>query len=225
MISSDSKTNTFTDEGRILQVEFAIKNVSKAPTMIGYTCKDGILLLGLKTAPSSKNEKIYKISPNIYCTIAGIFADALQLVGYARVESENFRESFEDEIPVRALAKEVGSLKQSFTIGGGLRPFGVSLLYAGIEDDYVLYSSDPSGSVIKWRGVCFGEMEDQINNALKDLRNDLNLQEATVEVLKILSKVKEMNEGKAELMEVMHFTKERKKILSCEEIKELLIKN
>lgn len=222
MISSDSKTNTFTDEGRILQVEFAIKNVSKAPTMIGYTCNDGIILLGMKNSPTTKKEKIYKISKNIYCAIAGIFSDAIQLVGYARVRSEGYREYYEDEIPVRSVANAVGVLKQGFTIGGGLRPFGVSLLYAGINDGYELFSTDPSGAVIKWKGVCFGEMEDQINSALKDLQENLSLEEATREILKILAKVKELGENKIELLEIMHFTKEKKRFLSHEEIKAML---
>lgn len=53
---SKDNFNAFNEEGRILQVEYAIKNVSNAGTTLGLVCKDGIFLLGITT--TMKNNMI-----------------------------------------------------------------------------------------------------------------------------------------------------------------------
>ena len=47
---------------------------------------------------------------------------------------------------------------QGYTQYGGLRPFGVSLLYAGwdAENKYQLYQSDPSGNYGGWKATAIG---------------------------------------------------------------------
>ncbi|EJW03788.1 hypothetical protein EDEG_01917 [Edhazardia aedis USNM 41457] len=225
MYSSDARTNTFTEEGRILQVEYAIKNVSRAGTMLGYVCTDGVLLLGLKKGiSSSRKEKIYKISPQIYVAMAGISSDALQLLSYARIESEKHCEHYCAEIPLKSLCTRVGELKQGFTQGGGKRPFGVSFIYAGMQnDDYALYSTDPSGSVLKWHALCCGEFEDVINASLKNgLKQGICLDEATREVMKIIKVAREIKDEDLKLFEILHFKKDEKRFLTLEEIKSYL---
>lgn len=217
-MDSNNKTNTFTEEGRILQVEYAIKNVSKAPTMLALVCTDGLIMLGFKSTPSLQREKIFKASKNIYMGISGMFSDAIQLVSHARIESEEHKESYEDELSVRSLACSVGGVKQSFTIGGGLRPFGVSILYGGAEDDgYVLYSTDPSGSVSRWKGLCIGEHDEQINSKLKEL-GDVDVKQGTIEVIKILKGCKDCTERDVEKLEILHMHEGKREYLTKEEI-------
>lgn len=47
---------------------------------------------------------------------------------------------------------------QGYTQYGGLRPFGVSLLYAGwdAQNKYQLYQSDPSGNYGGWKATAIG---------------------------------------------------------------------
>ncbi|KAM0675178.1 Proteasome subunit alpha type-4 [Gurleya vavrai] len=222
MIRGRTKSNVFEEDGRILQVEYAIKNTTKAPTTIVLKCSDGIILLGF----SPEKEKIYEIQSNIYVSISGFFSDALQLLSYARVNAEEFRENYDQEISVKALAGIVGELKQSFTIQGNKRPFGVCFLYAGMDgDDYCLLSNDPSGTINNWRGVCVGENEDAINIALRNEigEKEISLDEGTREILKILGKIKECGEKKIPSLEIMHFTKEKKHFLTEDEIKQYLL--
>jgi 20S proteasome subunit alpha 2 len=42
---------------------------------------------------------------------------------------------FQERIPVLQLVRAVASIMQEFTQSGGVRPFGVSLLIAGFDDD------------------------------------------------------------------------------------------
>lgn len=220
------KTNTYNEEGRILQIEYAIKNVSQAGTMLGYVCTDGVLLIGFKKSINIHNlEKLYKISDNIYACIAGIYADALQLIAYLRLKSEEFKFDFDMEISVHGLANELGMLKQSFTMSKGTRPFGVCVLLVGLEDDnYVLYSVLPSGSVMKWTAICYGEDEAVINsNLINNLGTEkYTVEEATREVINILKKHKEIKDDKMDLIEVLQFKKDSKKFLTSEQIKSYL---
>lgn len=86
-------SNTFSEEGRLLQTEYAIKNVAKGGTIIGLVCTDGIILLGInKTELVDENEKIYKINPNVYISVCGLFGDAMLLKKYGQIKAQEFLE-------------------------------------------------------------------------------------------------------------------------------------
>jgi 20S proteasome subunit alpha 3 len=53
----------------------------------------------------------------------------------------------------------------------GLRPFGVSFLYAGWDRHYgfQLYHSDPSGNYAGWRATCIGANDQVGRMALSKL--------------------------------------------------------
>eukprot|EP00455_Lapot_gusevi_P008733 TRINITY_DN1383_c0_g1_i6.p1 TRINITY_DN1383_c0_g1~~TRINITY_DN1383_c0_g1_i6.p1 ORF type:complete len:156 (-),score=43.64 TRINITY_DN1383_c0_g1_i6:226-642(-) len=66
--------------------------------------------------------------------------------------------SYGEAIPMGMLVREVGSVMQEFTQSGGVRPFGVSLLVAGYDDDGPqLYQVDPSGSYWAWKASAIGK--------------------------------------------------------------------
>lgn len=218
------KSNTFTEEGRIMQVEYAIKNVSKAPSMIGLVCTNGLILLGFKTKPTLQREKIFKINANIYVGVAGMFSDGIQLITLARMESENYRESFEQEMCVKSLANVVGENKQDFTLGAGLRPFGVSIMYAGKEEEegnFCLYSTDPSGSVNRWKKLCVGDSNEQINSKLKEV-GDVSIEQGMGELFKILKVCKDCGRKDIDKLEVMHMYGDKRVFLTAEQIGEYI---
>ena len=73
----------------------------------------------------------------------------------------------------------------------GLRPFGVSLLYAGWDPHYEfqLYHSDPSGNYSGWKATCIGANSGTAQSLLKqDYKDDITMEEAVELVLKTMSK-------------------------------------
>ena len=83
------------------------------------------------------------------------------------------------------------NLKQGYTQYGGLRPFGVSLLYAGWDPHYEfqLYHSDPSGNYSGWKATCIGANNGTAQSLLKqEYKDEITLEEAVGLVLKTLSK-------------------------------------
>lgn len=218
--------NVFNEEGRLLQVEYAIKNVSKAGTIIGLVCTNGIVLIGInKEEVKNQKEKIYPLTDKIYVALCGLFGDAMLLKKYARVRAQDIMEKYDTEPSLLSVIKEVSRKKQLFTQYAQTRPFGVSFIYAGMEDDdFLLYSTDPSGTINQWKGVAFGENEDGIN---KGLRNDLpeeplDMDKGTVEVLKILSKVVECGPKESGRFEILHYGDSKIKFMATEEVKSVL---
>jgi 20S proteasome subunit alpha 3 len=99
---------------------------------------------------------------SLSCAVAGITSDANILINYARLVAQRYFFSYQaraacqrvcwpvttplqEPIPVEQLLRTLCDLKQSYTQFGGLRPFGVSFLFAGYDEhhEYQLYQSDP----------------------------------------------------------------------------------
>jgi 20S proteasome subunit alpha 3 len=73
----------------------------------------------------------------------------------------------------------------------GLRPFGVSFLYAGYDDihGFQLYQSNPSGNYGGWKATSVGANNASAQSLLKqDYEDDMTLKQACTLAVKVLSK-------------------------------------
>lgn len=73
----------------------------------------------------------------------------------------------------------------------GLRPFGVSILYAGydVHHQFQLYLSDPSGNYSGWKATCIGANNGTAQSLLKqEYKDDISMEDAIALVLKVMSK-------------------------------------
>ena len=100
----DSRTTTFSPEGRLYQVEYAMDAVSNAGTVLGILARDGIVLAAEKKVASKlleqekSNEKIFQLSGNVLAGVAGMTADANSLVNYARNSAQKYLLSYDDDL-------------------------------------------------------------------------------------------------------------------------------
>ena len=70
---------------------------------------------------------------------------------------------------------------QEYTQWGGVRPFGVSLLVAGMDGDGVprLFQVNPSGAYFGWKATAIGKGDVNANNFLKKrYQEDMELEDA-----------------------------------------------
>ena len=58
-------------------------------------------------------------------------ADANILVNKCRLAAQQYQLAYQEPMPVEQLVRSLCDNKQGYTQFGGLRPFGVSLLYGG----------------------------------------------------------------------------------------------
>lgn len=128
---------------------------------------------------------------NVLGGVAGLTADANSLINYARQASQRHLFSYNEPIPVELLAQRLCDLKQGYTQYGGLRPFGVSILYAGWDPHYQfqLYHSDPSGNYSGWKATCVGANNGTAQSLLKqEYKDDITVEEAVGLVMRTMSK-------------------------------------
>ena len=89
---------------------------------------------------------------------SGLGPDSRVLIRKARKKAQSYYQMYKEEIPSVVLVREIAAIMQEFTQSGGVRPFGVSLLYAGFDDDGPhLFQIDPSGSFFGWKATAIGK--------------------------------------------------------------------
>jgi 20S proteasome subunit alpha 3 len=180
-------------------------------------------------------EKIFLINSNVIGGVAGLTADANSLVNYARTAAQQHLLQYNDDIPAEMLVQRMCDLKQGYTQFGGLRPFGVSFLYAGYDPHYQfqLYHSDPSGNYSGWKATCIGANNGTAQSLLKqEYKDDISLDEAIGIVLRVMSKTMDSTTLGSEKLEFatlkLHPTEKHKpvaKIFKPSEIDDLLKKH
>ena len=231
----DSKTTTFTPEGRLLQVEYAIESINKrAPTM-GMITKEGVILAAKKQTVSKlleqekQSEKMYILSDHLLCAATGLSSDADLLIDYVRLEGEKHFYQFKEPIPIEQLVQQVSDYKHTYTQYGSLRPMGISFLFAGYDcyNGYQLYCTDPSGNYTAWKAHVIGSNSINGINLLKEeYEEEISLEEGLKLTLKVLCKTLETTNPKPEEFELVSVSRKGEEVViksySEAEIKTLL---
>ncbi|KAL7715622.1 Proteasome subunit alpha type [Entamoeba marina] len=226
----------FSPEGRLYQVEYAMEAISHSSSAIGVLCKDGILLAAKKKRiarlvdRSKGSDKMYELDSHVACAAAGITSDTNILVDYLRNVCQQHQYTFGEEIPIEMLVQRVCDMKQSYTQYGGLRPYGVSFLYAGWDRyfGYQLYMCDPSGNYGGWKATAIGSNYQAAESIMKtEYKDDMTMEEAKKLVVKIFSKSVESSSMVPSRLEFGIFTvgennKPRFKIMKDNEVATLL---
>lgn len=191
----DRAITVFSPDGRLLQVEYARKTVSQGTTAIGVVCQDGVVLVADKRIidpliiPSSV-EKIFQIDSHMGATMSGLISDGRILVERAQDEAQRHKLVYEESIDIMSLVKEICNFKQLYTQYAGTRPFGVSLLIAGVDSEPSLYVTEPSGIYFKYHATAIGEGASVANKFIeKEYKRNISMDEGIVLSLKALKKV------------------------------------
>ncbi|URD96938.1 hypothetical protein MUK42_32491 [Musa troglodytarum] len=207
----DSRTTIFSPEGRLYQVEYAMEAIGNAGAAIGILARDGVILVGEKKVTSKllqtsrSTEKMYKVDDHLACAVAGIMSDANILINTARVQAQRYTFAYQEPMPIEQLVQSLCDTKQGYTQFGGLRPFGVSFLFAGWDKNYgfQLYMSDPSGNYSGWKAAAIGANSQAAQSMLKqDYKDDMAREEAVQLALKVLSKTMDSTSLTSEKLEL-----------------------
>ncbi|KHO45875.1 MAG: proteasome alpha subunit [archaeon GW2011_AR3] len=196
----DRAITMFSPDGRLLQVEYAKKTVKQGSTAIGMTCSDGVILVTDKrivdelVVPEAV-EKIFQIDDHIGSTASGILSDARVLIERAQVRAQQHRVVYDSPIDTLTIVKDICNLKQITTQSGGLRPFGVSVLIAGIDNGTPkLFETDPTGIYFQYKATVIGEGETVIEEILhKEYKTDLTIDEGMKLAVNSLAKFLDKN--------------------------------
>ncbi|WP_290623322.1 MULTISPECIES: archaeal proteasome endopeptidase complex subunit alpha [unclassified Archaeoglobus] len=221
----DRAITVFSPDGRLFQVEYAREAVKRGATAIGIKCRDGVILIadkrvGSKLLEADTIEKIYKIDEHICAATSGLVADARVLIDRARIEAQINRLTYDETITVKELAKRICDFKQQYTQYGGVRPFGVSLLIAGVDEVPKLYETDPSGALLEYKATAIGMGRNTVVEYFeKEYSPDMGFDEALILGLVAMGKAIE-SEISADNLEVGYVKVEDRQFrdMSAEEL-------
>lgn len=148
--------------------------------------------------------RVTNITSNMICAVAGMTSDANILINYARQAAQRYLLTYNEDIPCEQLVRRLCDLKQGYTQHGGLRPFGVSFIYAGYDPirQFQLYQSNPSGNYGGWKATSVGANNASAQSLLKqDYKEDMTLKEACGMAVKVLSKTMDSTKLSSEKIE------------------------
>ncbi len=170
----DRSITMFSPDGRLLQVEYAKKTVKQGSTALGLTCKDGVVLVADKRITSKLMvpeaiEKMFRVDDHIAATASGIISDARVLVDRSQLKAQQHSVTYDSKIDILSIVKDTCDLKQICTQSAGLRPFGVSMLVGGVEEDgsVRLFLTEPYGLYFEYKAAVIGEGEAEIDAYLQ----------------------------------------------------------
>tara|TARA_Y100000031_G_scaffold156770_1_gene212993 strand:+ start:3956 stop:4705 length:750 start_codon:yes stop_codon:yes gene_type:complete len=196
LMGYDRAITMFSPDGRLLQVEYAKKTVRQGSTAIGMVCSDGVLLVADKRVVDSlvvpeSIEKIWQIDDNIGASASGILSDARVLIDRAQLKAQQNRVTYDSDIDTLTIVKDICDLKQICTQSGGLRPFGVSVLVAGIDNNTPkLFETDPIGIYFQYMATAIGEGEIEVEEILhKEYKPTITIEGGLKLSLKALKKI------------------------------------
>lgn len=155
---------TFAPSGKLVQIEYALNAVAQGGTSVGIKARQGVVLC-TERKPStllmdeSSLEKVTLLCDQVGVVYSGMGPDARVLIARARKAAQAYKLTYGCYPPTEQLVKEVAKIMQEFTQSGGVRPFGVSLLVAGVDEDEgpALFQVDPSGSYFAWKASAIGK--------------------------------------------------------------------
>ncbi|NOJ28190.1 MAG: proteasome endopeptidase complex, archaeal, alpha subunit [Nitrososphaera sp.] len=180
----DRAITVFSPDGRLYQVEYAIETVRRGTLAIGIKSQGGVVLAveekTRKLQVSNVTQKIFQIDDHIGVAAAGYIPDARAQVDHARFFAQSNRLIYDEPVDVEGVAKNVADMAQQLTQYGGLRPFGVALILAGVDKNgSALFLTDPSGTYIGYDAVAIGAGSDQVTDFLeKTYKPEVSLEEA-----------------------------------------------
>lgn len=162
----DRAITVFSPDGRLFQVEYALETVKRGTISLGMVTKDGVLLAAEEQINQFQDEefsrKLFILDDNIGAALSGYVPDGRVLIDYSREICQNHRLIYDEYATVEYVARRVSDIKQAFTQQAGVRPFGVSIIFGGIDIDKTprIFVTDPSGSYVRYFVAAIGSKSD-----------------------------------------------------------------
>lgn len=204
----DLSSAIYSQDGRIFQLEYALKVVEGAETVIGVRCADGVILACEKTRHSAletadSNPRIHTLEAHIGLAICGSRPDGEYVLAHAKKECENYRENFDVPITGAVLAERVANFVHAHTLYMSYRPLGCAVLISAADRGRnALYLIDNSGSMHGYFGCALGKGRQPANVLLERLGRDVRIAGALPVVARAIASAHEEFKEKSYELEV-----------------------
>ncbi len=179
----DMTPTMYSPDGRIYQVEYAIETVKRGTLAIGIKTQNGVLVAVEEKAralqTSNITQKIFQVDRHIGVAAAGYIPDARIQVDRARLFAQSNKMAYDESVEVETVSKHLADQCHQFTQYSGVRPYGVSLIIAGVDQKgESVYVTDPSGTYVSFAAVAIGAGAEEVNDFLeKAYADNITLEE------------------------------------------------
>ena len=197
----DMTPTMYSPDGRIYQVEYAIETVKRGTLALGISTKDGVIL-AVEEKPrtlQTKNitQKIFQVDFHIGIAAAGYIPDARVQVDGARFFSQGNKMTYDESVEVATVAKHLADQAHQFTQYGGVRPNGVAMIIAGVDQKgESIYITDPSGTYVQFSAIAIGNGSEDVNEFLeKFYSKDMSLEDAAALAIAAINLKVDQKEG------------------------------
>jgi proteasome alpha subunit len=193
----DRAITVFSPDGRLFQVEYAMELVNRGATIMGIQCAEGVVLGSEENIePLEEAEyswKIFKVDEHVGAAIVGLSSDARVLIDQARIYAQSNKLTYDEPVDVEVVTKKICDIQQMYTQHAGVRPFGVSLIFGGVDKTGShVFGTHPSGTYRGYKATALGAGRETVLAILKDeYRENLSLEENTKLTVKCLVKALE----------------------------------
>lgn len=138
------------------------------------------------------NRRVGNIGRHIGVAAAGLLADARAVMRIGGNEAAKWQETYGEPVPLAQLVDRVAAVVHAYTLYGGVRPFGCSLLLGGwdAKTGPGLYMIDPSGISYGYSGCAIGKGKTTAKTEIEKLKLDeMTCREAVVALAKLIRSV------------------------------------
>lgn len=193
----DRAITVFSPDGRLFQVEYAMELVNRGATILGIQCADGVVLGAEENVEPLEETgyswKIFRIDEHIGAAIVGLSSDARVLIDQARVYAQSNKLTYDEPIDTEVVTKRICDIQQMYTQHAGVRPFGVSLIFGGVDKTGArVFGTHPSGTYRGYKATALGAGRETVLNIFKEeYKEDLSLEDTKKLAIKCLVKALE----------------------------------
>ncbi|MCW4046022.1 MAG: archaeal proteasome endopeptidase complex subunit alpha [Candidatus Bathyarchaeota archaeon] len=179
----DRAITVFSPDGRLFQVEYAMELVNRGATILGIQCAEGVVLASEENVEALEEAgyswKIFRVDEHVGAAIVGLSSDARILIDQARIYAQSNKLTYDEPIDVEVVTKRICDIQQMYTQHAGVRPFGVSLIFGGVDKTGThVFGTHPSGTYRGYKATALGAGRETVLAILKDeYREDLSLED------------------------------------------------
>lgn len=159
----DQVTPQFTPDGRLLQVEYAGASADhSSPVIVAKLADDFLLVVSVREEPQpdgnheiptggSVQQRLLVWNDRVLLALSGVLPDSLALLQILQDETLSSRRWYGTELSGTRVANVLANACQQHAFGGGLRPYGSTILVLSAAPHDSAVSTvrvDPSGAVV-----------------------------------------------------------------------------
>jgi len=193
----DRAITVFSPDGRLFQVEYAMELVNRGATILSMQCEEGVVLGSEENIEALEEAeyswKIFRVDEHIGAAIVGLSSDARILIDQARIYAQSNKLTYDEPIDVEVVTKRICDIQQMYTQHAGVRPFGVSIIFAGVDKTGAhVFGTHPSGTYRGYKATALGAGRETVLAILKDeYKGTMTFEETTKLTIKCLTKALE----------------------------------